>query len=361
MGDLTSTPGRALEPASRPARRASARRRRARPVAFHTDAPRRGKREHADGTVASVLLTEFDVSAYTLEAAGPIEVDAQALRESLGRLPAAALTALREDLNYLWRVESAALDEVRTMYSSWTANEARITAFLATWLWERFWWARALAELRDALPSPTHHTSPGEPADTPFTDAAPRLRSLGARLGARLGDLAAGVRRRYVQHLLPMTGPAWTALAGEQVTAGHMARMAIQEGSLLAALRALRPRTADLAELPATLEEIITRRTRTLAFFRDEAIARITRSPGEARTARLVLAVTGSPLRPAGVQVPGEHPSLQRIFARAEDRAALRSARHEITRLLPGPDLHPSITSSAPCPSVTGGPDGIRP
>lgn len=284
------------------------------PVAFHDDIPRRGRREYADGTIAPVLLTDFDVTAYTVSVEGRIAVDTAAIGRDTADVDASWLADLRRDLTFLLHVESTALTETRTMYSSWTANEARITAFLGSWLWERFWWARALREVRDALPESA-------------ADRASRV------------PLLSRLRHQYIERALPIVGPGWTFVAGENVTAGHMARMAIQEGSLQAAHEALRRRLpmSSFTELRRVLTEIIGRRELSLDFFRQEAIARITRSRAEARTARAVLAVGGDPLRPAGGWVPHEDHARASIFRTATDRGALRMAREEITRLLPLP------------------------
>jgi hypothetical protein len=321
-------------------------------VAYHDDSPREGVREYSDGSVAPVLRTDFDVSAYTLEAGGKIEIDsdeiARAAAGPQGPTPT-SLAELRRDLDFLHALESAALTETRTMYSSWTANEARITAFLASWLWERHWWAHALQEVSRALPVGGTDDEAGEHLHLPHP--------------------AATLRQLYVERALPIVGPGWTWLAGEKVTAGHMARMAIQEGSLQAALKALLPRTVHLPEVRRVLTELIDRRTRTLSFFHLEALARITRSRGEAIAARAVLAVGGDPLRPAGQRVQGEEAALPSIFRRAADRAALTAARYEITRLLPGPDLHGLLgpvrairrgVAHAAAGITDGGPDGIR-
>lgn len=305
---------------------------RPRPAAFHDDAPRPGRRVFADGSVPPVLRTAFDVSAYTREVGGRVEVDAAALAreiDALGADRAVALGELRRDLEYLHRVESAALTEARTMLSSWTAHEARITAFLASWLWERFWWARALREIAGALPA-----GPMEGPEPPCPGSV--------------------LRRWYVEHLLPLAGPAWSVIAAERVTAGHMARMAIQEASLLAALRALAPRLDRVPSARRALAEIVARRERSVDFFRREAIARITRSQGEGVVARIVLPVGGDALRPAGQAVTHERAARSSIFRTPEARRALRDASFEITRLLPGPRPRPARI-------VPGGRRGVRP
>src|SRR5690625_6222002 len=52
------------------------------------------------------------------------------------------------------------------MLATWTGNEARVTAFLATWLVERYWLASAL---RDLLP-----TDPADADDPPHRPAGVR-------------------------------------------------------------------------------------------------------------------------------------------------------------------------------------------
>ncbi|KAA9395738.1 hypothetical protein FCK90_01705 [Kocuria coralli] len=316
--------------------------RRPRPVRFHDDAPGEGERLFSDGTISPVLRTDFDVSAYTHDVAGPIPIDTESLRATARN--DAETAALHRNLTYLHRVEAAALTETRTMYSSWTANEARITAFIASWLWERFWWARGLREIRDALPAPSPPVSP-------------------ERRTGPLPALRAGIRRTYAKRALPIAGPGWTAAFGERVTAGHMARMALQEASLQAALRILRPRLQGLPEAQRVVGEIMDRRERSLDFFRQEAIARISRSRAEALTARLVVAVGGDPLRPAGRRIPGEQSARADLFQAPADRAVLSEAQTGITRFLPGPDRMVTIipaTAARGARPVSGGFLGVR-
>lgn len=264
-------------------------------------------RLHFDGSTARVLRTEVDVEAYTRRDHGRIAVDTARL---------AAEEPLTDDLRLalgvLQRLAGSALAESRAMLPTWTGNEARITAFLASWMVERHWQARAL---RDLLTG---------------DDPVARPRPVAPRTPA--GRL----RRLHVDRLQPLIAPAWTVLAGEAVTAGHMARMAVQEASLQAALRALAPRLTG--ETRRVVEEIDDRQQGATDFFTAEAIARVSRSRREARTARVVLAL-GSPLDGGGTSDPDLPAALAVIGADPQTRAALRRARFEITRLLPGPDL----------------------
>lgn len=288
---------------------------RPRPVAFHGDERRAGRRLHDEGATGPVVRTGFDVSAYTIAVGGRIPVDGEAVAAEAERLAPGPVAALRRDLEYLARVESAALSEVRTLYSSWTVNEARITAFLATWLWDRLWWARALDDLAAALPAP-------------MADGA-----AGAPRGERAQRLTGALRRTYVERAMPLMGFAWSRVLGEAVTAGHMARLLLQEEFLGVGIRAVASRL-EPGETTRVLRAVAERRETALPFFRLETHARATRSAREARTARAVLAVGGDPLRPAGQRVEHERAARASIFRGPEDRATLQAVRADLTALL---------------------------
>lgn len=307
----------------------------ARPVEFHDDRPREGHREHSGDGANPIFLTNFNVTKYTNHAPAPVSVDAEAIGSAMqvdgifvrtgatARSDGAAMTIydvakLRRDLMYLQQVDAAAYTETRTMYSSWTVNEARITAFLATWMWERLGWAQSVRAVCAAFP------------DVPTTTEL-----MWSSLSREPIDPLNRIRSFYVDRLQPSIGVAWALLTRERVTAGHMARIAIQEGALLAGYRALLPRLEAIPEAHRVVSEIIERRTRALEFFTEEAVSRMQRSLGEVFTAAAVLATSGDPLRPAGVRLPKEDWARMSIFARPRDRAALRAAYCAITDHIP--------------------------
>lgn len=285
----------------------------------HTTLPRTGRfagHLHFDETVTPVLRTDFDVAEYVRRGTARLEVDSALLatEEPLDE-------DLRLTLGVLQRLESSALAESRAMLATVTGNEARITAFLATWLVDRFWQSRALRDLLTGdhpTERPRHRHRPG---------------------------LAHTLRRVHLDRVQPLLSPLWTGLAGEAVAAGHMARMAVQEASLQAALTAVSRRLTGEARRVA--EVVIDRHQAAVDFFTAEAIARLTRSPREALTARLLLSL-GSPLDGGGLPDPDLPSALAVLGRTAEDRAALHRARFEITRLLPGPDLPDPHLSSLP-------------
>lgn len=251
----------------------------------------------------TVLRTEFDVHRYLAHARGPIEVD-----PSRVRLP----EDVARDLSFLWRLESSALAETRALLASWTANEARITAFVTGWGYERYWLARAL---RDIL------------------EASPTREGLG-------GGGSTSIRGVWVERGLPIVAPVLGGLIKEPLTAGHMARLAVQEAALQAAEKAVRSRSNG--EVDRVLTEIIDRREEIIRFFRSEAVARIRRSRVEAVAARAHLMRPWAPLRIVGVPEPDEARVLTSIFASASHRRLLIDSDADIGQLLPG-NPRPSV------------------
>lgn len=269
---------------------------------------------HLDASIVPVVRTGFDVDAFTRRGTERLPVDAAAIAAAPA-LPAEVRTAL----GVLQRLEASALAESRAMLATATAREARITAFLATWMVDRFWQARAL---RDLLEADVRSPASGRPGADPEEHHSRRPLHV--------------LRRIHVDRVQPLLGPLWTALAAEEVPAGHMARLAIQEASLQVALRAVARQLGG--EALRVVTTVADRHEESVAFFTAEARTRVLRSRREAAVARLVLSLD-SPLDGGGIVDRDLAEALAVIGADVRDRAALRTARREITRLLPGPDL----------------------
>jgi hypothetical protein len=277
------------------------------------------ERAFSDASRGDVLFTDFDVDAYVRGARGRIVVDAAAVT------PLDDITAA--DLAFLWRLDSAGLSETRSMLSCWTGNEARITAFIATWSYERMWLAWALKDVLDAV------------------GVRPEPRSRG-RLGARL-------REAWVDRLMPLVVPPLAAAIGEPFTAGHMIRMALQEASLRAAYAEMLPRLDG--EARRVVLEIVSRRDTFIDFYQREASARIGRSRRERASARLSL-VGWEPLRIVGVPDPDEARALGNIFLTDDAAARLDAAQRPTLDLLDGVGLVPGTDrDGGPAPAPTRG------
>ncbi|WP_157697052.1 hypothetical protein [Brachybacterium avium] len=259
-----------------------------------------------------MLFTDFDVAAYGREDHGRILVDATAAAmEDLSE-------ETRADLAFLCRLDSAGLSEARALLATWTANEARITAFVATWAFARHQLGRAMRDLLAATGSPL---------------PPPRRRSAASR-----------VRSVYLETVMPLLAPVWTNAVGAPVVAGHMARLAVQEEALQAAYRAVLPRLHE--ESARVVQEILRRREHSARFFRLEAEARISRSRTEAVTARRYLGRGWEPLRVVGVADPDEFRALTSIFRSPDSRADLARATSILHDLLPAPRRSLRMSSS---------------
>lgn len=287
----------------------------------------RDGRQHSVAGRPITMFTDFDVAAYTHDARGRIDV----AKAKVGAIP----DDVRDDLAFVWRLDSAALSETRALLASWTGNEARITAFVATWAYERLWLAQAL---RDLL------TSDGSAPPAPLGRPTARAK----------------LRGWHVERVLPFTVPVWTNLVGESVVAGHMARLAVQEASLQAACLALAARVDG--EARRVLELAAERRETMIRFFQMEASARISRSPQEARMAAWHLGRHWRPFRVVGVADPDEGRALASIFREPSDRARLEESDAGLRRLLME---RPTgfWGASAPSPGLLSrkGNSGVRP
>lgn len=277
----------------------------------------RAGRLHSDPEHPTVLRTAFDVAAYTRTAQGRIPVDPALLPSAPSETAEHLDAETRADLAFLWRLERSALSEARAVLAGWTANEARITAFLATWAYERHWFARALRDVLDADAADPDPGAQREAGGSALERSSPRR----PRPSARLRSVA-------VERLLPITAPLLGRIVGEPMTAGQMARLAVQEASLQAAWSALLPRVPERAQ--EVLGEVIRRRERIIAFFALEAGARISRSRAEELSARAHLGLGWHPLRVVGVADGDEDRALPSIFRTRTDRAALSAARRSL-------------------------------
>ncbi len=141
-------------------------------------------------------------------------------------------------------------------------------------------------------------------------------------------------REVWVERALPIVAPIVGGVVREPVTAGHMARLAVQEGALQVAEAALLPRLNG--EAHRVLAEVVERREEIVRFFRTEAIARITRSRREAVLARIHLGWPWAPPRIVGVPEPDEAAALASLFAEGSDRRALTASDAVIGRGSPG-------------------------
>jgi len=152
-------------------------------------------------------------------------------------------------LRFVAAVESATMGHLRNVLVTATHKDARVTAFLGTWAFEKFWIADALQSIIDAHPD--------------VALATPKQRS---RVAAFFGEIRERVR--------PITGSIRANRLGEDMIAVHMTLGTIDEWMTQAALT----RIVELDPNPA-LEAIVDRllrvQERQLEFFEAQARDRL--------------------------------------------------------------------------------------
>ncbi|WP_341854375.1 hypothetical protein [Brachybacterium sp. GPGPB12] len=260
--------------------------------------------------------TDFDVEAYTRRGTRRIAVDTELL---------ASQEPLRDQerlaLGVLQRMESSGLAEARTMLSTVTANEARITAFLATWLVDRHWQARAARDLLTG-DHPVERPAPSRRPSRLAVFAPPPRGPRPAAADPAVERRGRGARRRRPHG--PHGDPGGLARGGPRRDRTAPGRRGRARGPH----RARPPGGGGRLLHPGGH-----RPHHPLA------------QGGRRRTAR---AEPGLPAHGGGVPDPDLDAALQVLGADPRDRAGLHRARREITRSLPGPDLPDAHLLSLP-------------
>lgn len=219
-----------------------------------------------------------------------------------------------ELVDLLARLEHGALGHLRSVLVTPTHKDARVTAFLVTWAYEKYWVADALEQVVAAHPRP--RALPG----------VPRLKR--ARLAV-------------AERIEPITESVVANLIGDDVIAVHTAAGAIDEWITQAAYEHLRDRS-DHPPFTGTLDRLLAVKRPHATFFAADAGDRLAASPQAGRLARRRLRRTAWPLGSAA-EPPGLVARLLGELVPASD-LALIDARVDA---LPGlADLHLASTAA---------------
>jgi len=203
--------------------------------------------------------TDFDMREFTLTAQGT-------LRPELDLTPFEASPLADDDLRlvrHLGRLEAATMEHLRNLLVTATHKDARVTAFLVTWAFEKFWLADALDAVLEA-------------------HGRPRLR-----------DDEEGPRRHAVSEAAERRGPITRALEainkGVPIVAEHMTTGLVDEWVLGEAYDVLDSRAANPA-LSAVLDRVRAVKRRHERFFDLEAHWRLEDSARAVKQTRASLA-----------------------------------------------------------------------
>lgn len=207
----------------------------------------------------------FDIREFTRTAQGNFRAELDL--ESYASMPLDTETL--ELVRYLERLEAATMEHLRNLLVTATHKDARVTAFLVTWAFEKFWMADALDSILEA-----HGLE-------------------------RTKTIPEGAPRRGADEAIQRSGPIRRAIAavglGAPIVAVHMATGLIDEWILETAYDRLRATTPSEA-LRSTIERIQTIKKRHEAFFADETDWRLRDSARAVRQVRAALATAAWPI-----------------------------------------------------------------
>lgn len=207
----------------------------------------------------------FDIREFTRTAQGNFRADLDLDAYASAPLDAKTLELIR----YLQRLEAATMEHLRNLLVTATHKDARVTAFLVTWAFEKFWLADALDGVLEA-----HGL-------------------------ARTKTVPEGEARRGVDEAIQRSGPIRRAVVavglGAPIVAVHMTTGLIDEWILRAAYDRLKATTPS-ASLRSTIERIQLVKQRHEAFFADETDWRLRDSSRAVRQVRAALATAAWPI-----------------------------------------------------------------
>lgn len=209
---------------------------------------------NASSATVSLETGGFDVREFARTAQGSFRAELDLAAINAQSLGADALRLLR----LLRDLERSTMQRMRNLLVTATHKDARVTAFLTTWAYEKFWIADALDAVLEA--GDNDHAAAEETGGT--------RHSLSERAERR-----GPVRRAIAANF-----------AGPQIVAAHVTTGLIDEWITQTAYR----RLGELAGgLHAIVGRIITIKDRHIRFLADEAQRRLAASPRASRLTRL--------------------------------------------------------------------------
>jgi len=229
----------------------------------------------------------FDVREFARTARGShrSEIDTAAITEAGLSTDAVHLIRVLRDL------ERGTLDRMRNLLVTATHKDARVTAFLATWAFEKYWVADALDVVLDAAG-----------ADTAALEG-PKRRTVAERAERR-----GPIRRAIVGNI-----------AGEQLVAAHVTTGLVDELITQVAYRKVGEVAAVLASLVHTLIEV---KDRHVHFLVEEAEHKLAASTRAVKLTRKAIAQAAWPI--GATEIPAADRTFFEtfVFGDAEGRTA---------------------------------------
>ncbi len=226
---------------------------------------------------------DFDVRDYARGAVGNLREGLNIDAYATSPLSAPTLASL----SFLQAIERSTMQHLRTVLVTPTHKDARVTAFITTWAFEKFWVADALSAVLAA-----HEAVP----------TAPR-RSAISRFFREVAERFAPIRESLVANQI-----------GVDMIAVHMTQGAI-DGWLTQAAYTQVAALEGNPELSAMIERIIDIKARQLTFFEPQAEYRLTASSRAQRLTRRRLKRTVWPIGAGDLAPSSTRAFYERLFA----------------------------------------------
>jgi hypothetical protein len=250
--------------------------------------------------------TRFDVRGFARTAQGNHRGTLHLSDFGTEPLSAESIRSVR----YLARLESGTMEQLRNLLVTATHKDARITAFLVTWAFEKFWIADALDAVLEANGQSKSH------------------------------DAAEGSARHSRTETVERRGPIRRAIAGliqgVPIIGAHVTTGLVDEWVTRAAYDRLDVASASPA-LSSTIATIVAVKERHRAFFDDEARRRLAEDPRAVSLTRRSLERQAWPL--GAIDRAGEDRSFfeHAVFGGDEGRARAADIGYRVADL-PGMD-----------------------
>ncbi|HWH25350.1 MAG TPA: hypothetical protein VNT53_01725 [Pseudolysinimonas sp.] len=204
-------------------------------------------------TAVSLESGAFDVREFARTARGNFRSELNLAAIAKSGLGADAIRLLR----LLRDLERSTMQRMRNLLVTATHKDARVTAFLTTWAYEKFWIADALDAVLEATGDDLHSSAP------------------------------AGLLRRHVKERHERRGPVRRAIAanfdGPQIVAAHVTTGLVDEWITQAAYRRLGELAGDLRSVVTIVLGI---KDRHIRFLSEEAQRRLAASPRASKLTR---------------------------------------------------------------------------
>jgi hypothetical protein len=273
----------------------------------------------------------FDVREYARTAHGSLRHDLDVTSIAAAPLPADVLGVL----GVLAVLEAATMPHLRNVLVTHTHKDARVTAFLVTWAFEKYWIADALRAIVDAGSGASSAGAGGGLGAAPGLDAAQRAGDPGRfrwRTGTRSGSRVRGPVRRAVAGFTQ----------GWDVVGAHLAVGLVDDLVLGAVYDRVLVGTPHAA-LHAALGQITAVKARHTRFFDEEVRRRLSASDRATRLARRELRRMPWPLGSAALTEAERAGFSEYAFGGAHGAALAAELGQEIGGL---PGIGPAAASA---------------